>query len=419
MNLLKTHGSIPLGIRIAIGVIGGLFLGIVGTMVALRLPQFHDAGANVSSPVSSPGLSGSAGDASTEADSPDVIPSPTPAVMPTTAATGAPVIYVNIVSHSEDGTSPGYPNFSTDQSSFATERAGLVSFANMLARHRVQYDYQSDWNFLLGVQKFDAGDASTNGKNVLRYLSEDLGFAIDPHSHEKNGYNYADVAYLIKANGVEPSHVVGGFIASPESQSKLSYLGSLTHGSKYPAYEWKPEILWGGGTGNHVNESALWISGVWHPKSPSSFAVDDPAAPLPVVGHYESNWDGLNKLLALQEEGALTPGNMYTVTIINNQPDFDDAYVDAFSEKLDSYADETAEGKIVWTTIRETYGAWVGSYGSKASILPWSGTVSADSGPGARASTGSLPNSGKKTNCGNGICDALERTSGLCPSDCR
>ncbi|NBS41955.1 hypothetical protein EBS80_04855, partial [bacterium] len=352
---------------------------------------------------------------------------------------GVPVIYVNIASHSEDGTTPGYPDFSTDKASFDTERAGVVAFANMIAQHQAKYDYQSDWNFLLGVQKYDAGDASTNGKNVLRYLSEDLGFAVDPHSHEKNGYNYADVAYLIKANGVEPSHVVGGFIASPADQSKLSYLSTLTHGSKYPTYEWKPEILWGGGTGNHVNESALWISGIWHPKSASSYAVDDPSAPLPVVGHYESGWNGLDQLLALQGEGKLTEGNIYTVTIMSDQPDFTDSYVSAFSAKLDEYADETAAGKIVWATIEETYDAWVDSYGSKASILPWSGTTTADSGPSAHSSTGgsssgsSLPPKGGssgsasggslldpsvKANCGNGTCDKLEKTSGLCPTDC-
>ena len=32
------------------------------------------------------------------------------------------------------------------------------------------------------------------GKNLLRFLKEDRGVVIDPHSHEHRGYNYTDVA---------------------------------------------------------------------------------------------------------------------------------------------------------------------------------------------------------------------------------
>ncbi len=341
----------------------------------------------------------------------------------TTTSDGLPVIYVNIASHSEDGTSIGYPDFLTDTDDYATERAGVVKFAQMVNEHGAKYNYQSDWNFLLALNAYDKGDSTTNGKNLLRYLVEDLGDAVDPHSHEKNGYNYADVAYLVSTLGVEPSHVVGGFIASPESSSKLSYLSTLTHGSKYPSYEWKPEILWGGGTGNHVNEEALWISGVWRPKSASAFTTDDPNA-LPNVGHYESDWDGLDKLLALQSAGSLTSGQIYTVTIMNSQPDFTESYVEAFSKKLDEYTDEVSAGRIIWTTIEGSYDAWVNTYNSVPSTLLFSGTASSSSGPSAHGSSSSSgstpssisPNTKPTDHCGDGVCVKVERIS--CPEDC-
>lgn len=44
--------------------------------------------------------------------------------------------------------------------------------------------------------------ATTGGRNFLVVLRDDYGVAIDPHSHENGGYNYADVAWLLDDLGV-------------------------------------------------------------------------------------------------------------------------------------------------------------------------------------------------------------------------
>lgn len=295
---------------------------------------------------------------------------PTVATDPLESVQGWPTIFVNIVAHNEDNISPKHADYRTTEPLFQRQRLATINFATMLKTHNVKFNWQSDWDFLLGVSAFDDG-AGTNGKNMVRYLFEDLGVSVDPHSHEKAGYNYADIAYLMELLGVQASGVVGGLVASPPEDSKLEYLWGLTHGSNYPAYEWRPELLWGGGTSGHVDEEQLWVSGVWHPQDNEHFDVHDPEAPLPVVGHYQSSWEGLDKLLALQAAGELTAGKIYTVSIFSRQNDFSDAYTAEFAARLATYDDETADGRLVWTTIQETYEAWVERYGSEPNIFHW------------------------------------------------
>lgn len=332
--------------------------------------------------------------------------------VPTTSmvsTAGFPIIYVSIASHNEDTLSPNYPNYVEDTAAYETQREGVAAFAQMVAEHGASYNFQTDWNFLLALLKYDQGTESTNGKNLLRYLVEDLGMAVDPHSHEHLGYNYADVAYLISQLGVEPSGVVGGFIAAPSTDSDLTYLWGLRRGSKYPDYAWSPEILWGGGTGMHQNEEDLWISGIWKPASASQFDVHDADAPLPVVGHYLTSWEGLDQLLALQSAGELEAGKIYTVTIMNSQQSFTDAYIEDFAEHLEQYEDETADGRIIWATITETYDAWVNVYDAEPSILHWEGEASTSS-----SGFVTKPSANK---CGDGICQGAFEAM-LCPEDC-
>lgn len=329
---------------------------------------------------------------------------------------GQPVIYVSVASHSEDPHNPGTPNFSNDESAFADQRANVVEFANMLQEHGAEYNYQSDWNFLNGIIKYDNGSSDTNNKNLLRYLSEDLGVEIDPHSHENDGYNFVDVAYLISRLGVTPTNVVGGFIAGPGEDSQLSYFSSLSHGLKYPSFQWTPKILWGGSTSLHQNEKDFWISGVWIPQDATHYDAHDPAGTLPTIGSYGGAWEGLDQLLSLQSQGKLEAGKIYTVTIMNDQLDFSDAYTKTFEDRLEQYADEAAAGRIVWATLMDTYNAWITTYHSEPSILHWDTSTTSATPSSSASSSGSVRTGGNKGSCGDGVCEKIERD--FCPSDC-
>ncbi len=347
-------------------------------------------------------------------------------------STTQPVIYVSIASHSEDPHNQGTPNFITDESAFNAERSEVIAFAQMLKDHGAKYNYQSDWNFLNGIIAYDKGDSDTNNKNLLRYLSEDLGVEIDPHSHENDGYNFVDVAYLMNQLGIVPSNVVGGFIAGPGEDSQWSYFSSLTQGKKYPSYQWTPKILWGGGTSLHQNEKDFWISGVWTPQDATHYDVNDATGTLPAIGSYGGGWEGLDQLLSLQSQGKLEAGKIYTVTIMNDQLDLSDATISAFENRLEQYTDETASGRIIWSTLMDAYNAWTTMYHSEPSILHWD-ELSVSSNTGLDGPTSSLPSDtagntakpqtkpsstgGDRSKCGDGVCEKIERE--FCPSDCQ
>lgn len=343
-----------------------------------------------------------------------------------------PTIYVSIVTHSEDTQNVGTPNFSTDEAATLRERDGVAKFAAMAAEHGATYDWQTDWNFLLGLQKFDEGSSLTNNKTLPKYLVEDLGMSADPHSHQHNGYNYADVAYLMQSLGVTPSGIVGGFIAAPASSSEYDELSQTLTGSKYPSYSWTPTAMWGGGTGLHIDETEQWVSGIWIPKSESDFFTPVSTG-TPVIGRYDGDFNGLDDLLAKQAAGELEAGNMYTITITTNQNLFTDDYIAAFEKQLLTYSDETAAGKIVWTTLPNALSIWKTQYQSKPTLLKYDGdgsrsslspvesntsTTSKPSSPST--STGSKPSSslGGSGLCGNGVCDNTERLKNTCSADC-
>lgn len=345
----------------------------------------------------------------------------------TTTPSSGPKIYVSFASHNEDEFHPEYPNYIDDEATFWEHRANAIAYAEMLVSHGIKYNFQTDWNFLLAVQKYDQGDDSTNGKNILRYLHEDLGVDIDPHSHENGGYNFVDVAYLISQLGVEPTGVVGGFIAGPPEDSQLSYFWNLKQGKKYQNATWKPEILWGGGTGQHQNEGDYWISGIWHPKNAEDFDVHDSQAALPNVGNFSGSWNGLNVLLDELHAGNLSEEGFYTATIMINQSNMDKTTRDEYEENIKELSDEVANGEIIFSTITNTYNTWLATQNGTPTIFHYTDTDApipnkksdfSNTESAAAPSTSSPFPRKTETECGDGICTLFEQKSNSCSTDC-
>ena len=178
--------------------------------------------------------------------------------LPSTFAEEAkPTLYVSIVSHNEEPNSTNHPDFTKDYESYEAYRTGAVNFAEMVYENGAKYNFQSDWNFLLAEQSHWEDFENTNGKNLLRWLEEDLDFAVDPHAHEST-YSIADVAYLMEGLGVTPSNIVGGFIAAPSSESRVDDFQKEISGWKYNT-SWEADALWGAATGIHSDDSDLHI----------------------------------------------------------------------------------------------------------------------------------------------------------------
>ncbi|MBM4202045.1 MAG: hypothetical protein FJ189_12275, partial [Gammaproteobacteria bacterium] len=102
-------------------------------------------------------------------------------------------VHVTMVSHNE--TDNARYGLLDTESGYLAMRAAILQIAGLMTQYGAAWSHQSDWRFLEAVRRWDQGAVlnSTNGKNILRYLREDLGFEIDAHSHESEDYNYADV----------------------------------------------------------------------------------------------------------------------------------------------------------------------------------------------------------------------------------
>jgi hypothetical protein len=284
-------------------------------------------------------------------------------------ATTAP-IYVSIVCHNEEPRSASVVAYSENQSYFMRNRDATVEFARMLHREGVKFNFQSDWDFVTGVLHFDCGSHSTGNKNVLQYLVYNLGFEVDPHAHEKR-YNYADVAHLHEGAGVPVSCLAGGLIASPPRDSKLEYLWRPLKGAQFDC-TWQAEAIWGGATANHINEEPLWLSGVWKPQDNAHFATHDEDAPLPHIGGYKTDWDGLHNLMARQSRGELDSSKIHTQTIFVRQGDLlNRAHVTAFRDEILALRQATEAGLVRWVGLNEVLRVWEEEYDSQPNLLPY------------------------------------------------
>ncbi len=275
-------------------------------------------------------------------------------------------IYVAIVMHSEDPHHPAYPDFRTNKSAYIQYRQGLLKFAEILYNHGLKFDFQTDWNFLEGIRKWENQKltSSTQGMNIIKYLHDVLGDEIDPHSHEHDGYNYADVAYLIQLLDTQPSTVVGGHIYNPKSPNYQNWprFEETLKGLKYPEAEWKAEILWGESTVNHVDDPV--VSGVWKPKDPYHFFEHSEKGKLITIGGYERNIEGVNELVSKYEKGELENGKIYTVNVFVEQSQAVSEDFRSFFEKtiLNSLEKLESEDLIYVTTLEDIAKIWKEKY---------------------------------------------------------
>lgn len=276
-------------------------------------------------------------------------------------------IYVSIVTHNEEPGSGRYPNFQTDEEAFLEHRNAVIAFADMLAEEGVSYNWQSAWTFLEAARLFDNGTASTEGKNIVKYL-QDAGFSVNVHGHEGE-YSYADDAYLIDQLGDAPSGIMGGFVATPSADAELEDFWDTQTGNIY-SYTWTPTALWGAASFGHRNDEDVQVSGIWKPQDNNHFLTHDDDAQIPVIGTFTSTWEGLETLLNLQDAGALDSSVMHTAAIMIDQDELlTEREREDVRDRIKSLADETTEGRIIWMGLEDVLETWESEYNSVPSIF--------------------------------------------------
>jgi len=227
---------------------------------------------------------------------------------PTGGSNAAPTpVHVVLFTHIEDNKPAGTLGSAESRASYLKLRSDLISMGESARRNGVAWVLQADWKFLEAARLFEdeSTTASTGGLNLLRYLRDTLGAAIDPHSHESTVYNYTDVAYLLDLLGVGGSTVVGGHIWDPSLPQFAEWdrFRVPVSGRKYPQASWRGDILMGAATPGHVNDPI--VSGVWRPRNRGSYFTDDPMGNIVSIGGFKGDVAGVSELWNLGRAGTI------------------------------------------------------------------------------------------------------------------
>lgn len=282
-----------------------------------------------------------------------------------------PPVYMTLVSHNEDN-SPW-----TTYAFYKPKRDLLVQIANLVQSKGAVWSFQSDWKFLLGVIQFDTGSVvlNTNGKNLIKWMVEDKGVICDPHSHEANGYNYADVAYLHQQLGITPTKVVGGFLYDTVvNGNNWEDLEDGQYGRMYPSYFWQPDILWGSGTPLHVNDP--YPLGAWKPQSMANYYFHDSTKHLVVLGHgcenhiedtsnITYNTETVRNIINQLNNGVLPDTGFYPAFSMFNVGDLNPSRITKITQFIDSIAPMVAQGRVQWRSLTDIYNIWNTTYNKK------------------------------------------------------
>jgi hypothetical protein len=279
-------------------------------------------------------------------------------------------VYLSFVTHNEEN--EPYENYNY----YILRRNLIVQLAQYVVQKNATWNFQSDWKFLVAVRNFDTGSVllNTNGKNLIRWLTEDMGIECDPHAHETQ-YNYADIAYLHQQLGITPTKVVGGFIYNQIiGGNNWENLEQGIYGRVYTTYFWKPDILWGGGTPNHVSDPQNY--GAWKPQSMANYYVHDSTKNLTLIGNGCSNkiYDttavstALNRvrfLMNAYETGLIPDTGYYTSNVFMSIGQLNTIQFNKMKQFIDTVNIFAAQGRIQWKSVKEMYDIWNTEYNKR------------------------------------------------------
>ncbi|MBN2772127.1 MAG: T9SS type A sorting domain-containing protein [Spirochaetes bacterium] len=284
-----------------------------------------------------------------------------------------PPVYINLVSHNEDT----YTQYLSNPPSYFDIRIKMILFAEMCQNKGAKWHLGSDWILPIAVFRNDTGSilSTTGGKNILRYLNEDLNISIDVHSHESS-YSKTDVFHLLDTLGVNVSEVLSGFLVNQLSHGHLwmNYQNPVP-GDSFPHISWQPKYLWGAGTPGHVNDP--FYTGIWKPKDTAvttDFITHDSTKYLINYGQgckikleatslIDTLIDPLRDLINAIQNGTIPEDGIYCTSIFFNEaslalPNF----INLAGELIDSINHYVALGQVEWMKIDSVGYLWDSSH---------------------------------------------------------
>lgn len=334
-------------------------------------------------------------------------------------------IYIYFASHNEtnDATYHGL-NYS-NAANYATMRSYVQQVCDTIIAYDARYEMMLESNFILGCLQNE--NAATNANDLIQWADNTAAIEVQPHNHFKpfgtnaNPYNYADLCHLLDSCGLSStSEVMGGFIwrnfTSPTVNEDWTAWQTPQPGFTFPAYTWKPTLLWGGGSPNHIDDYNAY--GIWKPQAATStgFGIHNSIGALTNFGSGCGDdfilWDTTNVTLlanrilnfadSLNAHFANVPNAFFSIKIMMNFRNFPSAgYVVKVGQLIRLIQPAICSGKFQWKGIVDTYQQWAAAHPNNSDYynLRCENTVTISNAPNTATYTVAL--NGNPATCTN------------------
>lgn len=282
-----------------------------------------------------------------------------------------PKVYINYVTHNETN----YTQYLLDSLFYVNARTNLIQFGLDCQTKGAKWSMGSDYVMLDAILQWDAPPltANSSGKNLLKYLNEDLGVECDPHAHA-DVVPYQDVAYKHILLGVPPSSVMSGFLSNSPDDSGYWWKDyeDPIQSSLDMSFSWHPEVLWGGATPGHVDDSLY--HGMWRPNDTTDFFTHNPSNRLIAYGNgcrikikdtstVAYVVERIDNLLDDISDGTLPATGFYPMSIFVAEYYM---WTPTFLLKLNAISDSinvrVSQGRMEWTHIEDIVNEWKTNY---------------------------------------------------------
>jgi hypothetical protein len=285
---------------------------------------------------------------------------------------------LNFNSHNEISDGIQYSNSSV----WLQYRGIVLALADTFSHHGAKWNLQAESDFIRADIANESG--YTNPNDLLDSLDNTGTVEVDPHNHFDNNsssmtynpYNYSDLAHLLDSAGLaSPRNNMGGFLYTTATDF-MPYQNPVA-GNMYPNYSWNPNVIWGAGSPNHINDYNGY--GVWKPQGGGvNFMNHDPSKHLTFIGngcsfvvfdttHVSTIVNGIVLMLQYIQYQPYDPMAMYTASIQMNFRDIaTPGYIDTIAAIVRGIEQYRNSGQIVYQTLTEKYTTWYTAHSSSS-----------------------------------------------------
>ena len=299
-------------------------------------------------------------------------------------------VFIYFASHNETTDQQFHGLNYSNAANYDTMITYVHAVADTIIYYNAHWDMMLESNFILGCIQND--NAATSSNDFIEWADNTSQIDVHAHNHFKptgigaNPYNYADVSHLLDSCGLQNTpQIMGGFIwrnfTAPPINEDWTVWQTPQSGYTFPFYTWKPTLLWGGGSPNHIDDYEAF--GIWKPQAATTtqFGIHDTTKTLINFGNgcgsefvLEDTTNAtllayriMNFADSVNAHFSSTPNAFFALKVMTNFRHYPVAgYVAKIGQIIRIIQPYLQNGKLQWKGIMDTYAWWQQNHSNAA-----------------------------------------------------